>query len=49
MAVAISPFEALCSFREAAEIHANCKAVPELVTVVGAEALTLTLTLTLTP
>ena len=38
MAVAISAFEALCSFREASEILANCKAVPELLAVVGTEA-----------
>jgi len=38
MAVAISAFEALCSFREASEVLASCKACPELLAVVGAEA-----------
>jgi len=35
MAVAITPFEALCSFQPAYSILCNCRATPELVTVIG--------------
>jgi len=41
MAVAITPFEAMCSFRPAAQILANLKATPELVAVVGEVAVEL--------
>ena len=35
MAVAITPFEALCSFQPAYSILCNCRATPELVAVIG--------------
>jgi len=35
MAVAITPFEALCSFQSVHSIIANCRATPELVSLVG--------------
>ena len=35
MAVAITPFEALCSFQPAYSILCNCRATPELVMVIG--------------
>lgn len=38
MAVAITPFEALCSFQPAFSVVANCRATPELVALVGADA-----------
>ena len=38
MAVAITPFEALCSFQPAFSILANCRATPELVALVGEDA-----------
>ena len=35
MAVAITPFEALCSFQQAYSILCTCRATPELVMVIG--------------
>jgi mannose-6-phosphate isomerase len=35
MAIAITPFEALCSFQRATSIVANCAACPELVELIG--------------
>lgn len=38
MAIAITPFEALCSFQRATSIVANCAACPELVELIGEDS-----------
>jgi mannose-6-phosphate isomerase len=38
MSIAITPFEALCSFQRATSIVANCAACPELVDLIGEDA-----------
>ena len=38
MAVAITPFEALCSFLPAYSVLANCRATPELVALIGEDS-----------
>ena len=40
MTVAITPFEALCSFQPAYSVLSNCRATPELVAVVGERLVT---------
>ena len=38
MTIAVTPFEALCSFQKINSVLENCRACPELVAVVGREA-----------
>ena len=40
MALAVTKFEALCSFQKVTNVLENCRACPELVDVVGEDAVT---------